>query len=367
LNKLHIRFLLTILGAAASCSAAMAAPRVAPVANLPAAQTLAANIPGRVLHASAGDTYQWPGLYFEARFQGPQVFFKVGPGDVILRVLIDGEPAATLVKPAPGAYEISDLAPGAHSVRVEALTESQAGPNVFAGFFYPQQTKPLPFTPRPRQIEFIGDSHTVGYGNTSSTRECTGDEVWKTTDSSQAFGPRIARHYEADYQLNAISGRGIVRNYGGGAGDPLPEAYPYVLLDHSARYEGRDWHPQVIVIALGTNDFSTALTPTEKWKSREQLHADYESTYAKFLESLRSRNPRAFIAVWATDMAEGEIEAEARKVVARLASKGDDRIQFIPIHGLAMTGCDWHPSLADHAVIADALIHAIDTGRADWR
>jgi hypothetical protein len=123
--------------------------------------------------------------------------------------------------------------------------------------------------------------------------------------------------------VNAISGRGIVRNYGGGAGDPLPEAYPFVLLDHSARYEDAAWRPQIIVIALGTNDFSTPLNPGEKWRSRDELHADFEATYVRFLEALRSRDAQALIVVWATDMADGEIETEVGKAVARVQTGGD--------------------------------------------
>jgi lysophospholipase L1-like esterase len=285
---------------------------------------------------------------------------------VILRVLVDGEPVATLVKPAPGFYETGDLAPQKHTVRVETLTENQAGPNVFEGFFLSKGTRPLRMPPRSRQIEFIGDSHTVGYGNISTTRDCTTDDVWKTTDNSQAFGPKMARHYGADFQVNAISGRGIVRNYGGSPGDPLPEAYPYVLLDHTARFENRRWRPQVIVIALGTNDFSTALDPKEKWKSRDELHADFEQSYLRFLESLRTRNPEAFIVVWATDLAEGEIASEAGKAVARFQSAGDQRSTFVPIHGLAMTGCHWHPSIADDDTIATTLMRVIDDNADAW-
>ena len=218
----------------------------------------------------------------------------------------------------------------------------------------------MAIVPRGRQIEFIGDSHTVGYGNTSKTRDCSADEVWATTDSSQSYGPRIARHYDADYQVNAISGRGIVRNYGGSAGDPLPVAYPFALFDRAARYESKAWTPQVIVVALGTNDFSTPLNANEKWKSRDELHADYEATYLKFVEDLRARNRNAFIVLWATDMAAHEIAQEAAKVAAGLQAKGDARVAFVPIEGLELTGCNWHPSLADHAAVADRLIRFID-------
>ena len=364
--KLHSLLLLSALGTAAlDCSAATPV-RVAAVERPAGARTLAVHVAGRTRDMAGKQTYQWPGVYFEAAFHGPKVYFELGRGDVILRVLVDDQPVATLAKPAPGFYEIANLAQQAHTARIEVLTESQAGPNVFGGFVYPKETRPLPAVPRARQIEFIGDSHTVGYGNTSATRNCSEDDVWKTTDDSQAFGAKMARHYGADYQVNAISGRGIVRNYDGSGGDPLPEAYPYVLLDHSARYENRAWQPQVIVIALGTNDFSTALKPTEQWKSRDQLHADYEATYLRFLTALRARNPEAFIVVWATDMAGGEIETEAGKVVKQFQSAGDPGIVFVPIDGLAMTGCNWHPSIADDDTIANTLMRIIDRNPRAW-
>jgi lysophospholipase L1-like esterase len=348
---------ISCVGAALLSTMACGAPRLAPVAKPPAGlQDVSAEVHGRISH----DRYQWPGLYFEARFSGRSVYFKTGPGDVILNALVDGQLVGTLSKPTSGLYLIDELAPGAHTVRIEALTEAQAGPNEFRGFALMKPAKALPTIPRERQIEFIGDSHTVGYGNTSKTRNCTQDEVWATTDNTQSFGAKVARHYGADYQINAISGRGIVRNYNGSPGDPMPVAYPFALLDHSALYEANTWHPQIIVIALGTNDFSTPLNAGEKWATRDALHADYETTYVKFIEGLRVRNPRAFIIVWATDMAEHEIQQEASKVVALLQANGEGRIAFIPVDSLEMTGCNWHPSLADHDAIAAKLTRYID-------
>jgi lysophospholipase L1-like esterase len=354
-----LRFVIACPGLMLFSMLAFSAPRLslvsAPPSDLKSLPALAA---GRV---GASGQYQWPGLYFEARFTGHSVYFTTGPGDVIVHALVDGESAGTLVKPVTGTYLIDGLAGGAHLIRVEAVTESQSAPNTFGGFALAADGKPLPLSRRKRQIEFIGDSHTVGYGNTSPTRDCTSDDVWKTTDSSRAFAATVARHYEADYQVNAISGRGVVRNYDGSGGDPLPVAYPFMLLDHAARYDDAGWHPQVIVIALGTNDFSTPLKAGEKWKTREELHADFEATYVRFVTTLRSRNPQALIVVWATDMAEHEIQNEATKVVTQLQSAGDHRITFLAIHGLAMTGCNWHPSVADDDEIAADLIPTIDS------
>ncbi len=159
--------------------------------------------------------------------------------------------------------------------------------------------------------------------------------MWSDTDDTQSFGAVTAAHYDADYQINAISGRGVVRNYNGFKGDTLPQAYPYVLFDKKQKYDDPAWRPQVLVIALGTNDFSTPLNPGEPWKTREELHADYEATYVKFLQELRAKNPKAYIIVWATDMANGEIEAEAGKVVQQIKQQGDQHISFLPIDELS--------------------------------
>lgn len=309
---------------------------------------------------------QWPGTYFETAFNGSEARFMLGPGNVALAVTVDNGEPVHLVRPAEGLYRVGDLAPGPHWLRVEVISESQDSVSAFAGFRAPAGTAPLQVPARARQIEFIGDSHTVGYGNTSETRECTGGEVWETTDTSLGLAGLVARAYDADYQVNAISGRGIVRNYNGGEGDTLPEAYPYVLFDHSAIYQPEGWHPQVVIIALGTNDFSTGLNPGEPWETREALQADYVGTYAAFLKMLRARYADTHFVIWATGLAEGEIAEQAQRAVDRVRSEGETEISFVKVTGLGMHGCHWHPDLADDAVIASALREIIDATPGIW-
>jgi lysophospholipase L1-like esterase len=348
--------------------AAVAEPTVTRVNDAP--QDLRP-LPG-VFHGRAQQTganswkYQWPGTYAEVKFVGTEFFFTAGPEPAILRLSMVGGPVFELVGPQAGVYRVAGLAPGEHVARITSVSENQAQPITFGGFSARPPTRSLAPAPRTRQLEFIGDSHTVGYGNISSTRECTEDKVWATTDNWQAFGPVIARHYDADYQVNAISGRGVVRNYGGFKADPLPVAYPFVLFDRATPYKDSNWQPQVIVIALGTNDFSTPLGAGEPWKTRDELHADYEASYLKFLTSLRARNPHALLVLWATDMADGEIASEAKKVVDRLVASGDSQTAFVSINGLGFTACNWHPSTNDDQTIASALIKIIDGRVAGW-
>jgi lysophospholipase L1-like esterase len=359
---MRVRATLAVLLALAT--PAFAEPRVSPapspsVAQAQAQTPVAAEVVGRAVRRGAGWLHQWPGVYFEAAFQGTTVWFDIGGGDQIVRVLVDGAPLARLNKPL-GRYRVEGLEAGPHVARVEIVTESQAAPNLFGGFFLDGQGALMAPKRLDRQIEFIGDSHTVGFGNTSPTRECTREDVWARTDTSQAFGPIVANRFRADYQINAISGRGIVRNYAGRPGRTLPQAYPYALLETQDVYEGAGWRPDLIVVALGTNDFSTPLAASEPWATREALHADFVEAYTSFVQTLRRRNPDAYLVLWATDIADGEVQAQVQKVVARLRAEGEGRLSYLAIDKLAMTGCAWHPSVDDDRRVATAIIEAVE-------
>lgn len=356
-----------------SNSAAHAAPpvRITPVAT---PRTPARPLPMRVVGRAVAQrtpagtdvTRQWPGTYFETRFRGRAAYFRVGSGEVILHVSNDGNEIAKLVKPAPGYYRIDGLGAGEHRVRVAIGSENQSAPTTFGGFYAAPGTTARPLQASQRQIEFIGDSHTVGYGNTSPTQSCSEATVWETTDTAQGIAPRVAAAFGADYQVNAISGRGIVRNYNGMAADTLPRAYPYALFGQKTPIRDPNWAPQVIVIALGTNDFSTALNAGEPWPTRDALHKDYAATYLRFLGQLRAAHPRAFILLWATGLADGEIEREAGAVAQRARAAGDTRVAFVPVKDLAFSACNAHPSLDDDRRIAAAIGSAIAAETGVW-
>ena len=185
---------------------------------------------------------------------------------------------------------------------------------------------------------------------------------------TKVFGAVTANHYGADYQINAISGRGVVRNYNGSKHDTLPEAYPYVLLDKEQKYEDAAWKPQVVVIALGTNDFSTALNAGERWKTRDELHADYERTYVEFLQGLRARDRKALIIVWATDAERGaRSQQRRRRLCGRCRRRGTGTLRSWLSAGAAV----WGLRLGIHRLMMSrrspiGLVRAIDADGKAW-
>ncbi|RYE04008.1 MAG: lipase [Sphingomonadales bacterium] len=304
--------------------------------------------PGRV---GTDGRFGWPGVYFEGRFKGTDVSVKVETGGEPVRLLVDGTVRATLTEPGTSAFTVSGLAAGEHVVRLEKVTESQSGGPRFLGFW--TKGNAMRAQPRARQIEFIGDSHSVGYGDTSPTRECDAAKVRATTDTQSAFGPLAAKALDADYRVIAYSGYGIVRNYSGKMpGENLPFLYPRAVPGDAAAVAApgdRAWRPRVIVINLGTNDFSTTLKPGEAWADAAALHADYRTQYVRFIRTLKRAQPQARFVLMAAKNFADDVAAVAQAAGATL----------LRVPTLELTGCNWHPSLKDHRAMAALVEKAI--------
>mgnify|MGYP000683375057 CR=1 FL=1 len=325
-------------------------------------------------------TYAWPGIYFDARFEGDKFFFVTNDSENILSLLVDGKVIGQLEKPGKAQYAVQGLNWGIHEVRLEKLTESQSGTGRFDGFYISQpQSHGLPPGEKleialepahlARQIEFIGDSYTVGYGNTAGKRTCTKDEIWATTDTSQAFGPLTAKHYNADYQINAFSGLGMVRNYDGREHPKyhMPMLYDRAIFDDATPASQPDWHPQVIVIGIGGNDFSTPVRPDEPWHDAATLRADYVKTYTAFVKTIRARNPTAFIILATPPGREEGYSGGTDDVFAAMKAAGDTQIDRVTLPELDRIGCNGHPSTRADARVADFYIQYLTDHPQVWQ
>lgn len=339
------------LGTFAALALMACAPAPGPA---PASTTM--NVGGRVVHQpDGGMRFGWPGIYFEQRFRGTGVTATVETQTEIFRLYVDGQDRGVL-KPGAPTVAVKGLPQGEHVARLEKLTESQSGGAVFGGFSV--AGVPLPTPARARSIEFIGDSHSVGYGDTSPTRTCTEQEVHDTTDTQQAFGPLVAKRLKAEYRVNAYSGAGVVRNYNGVAPEQnLPILYARQIPgEPGTPANDAGWHPQFIVVKLGANDFSTPLHAGEKWADQAALHADYTRSYSAFLARLIAAQPQAHFVLVANDPYWDDVQA-----VAKQSGRAD--VKVVRTIEMEVTGCNWHPSLKDHRGLADLVQHAIEEFR----
>ena len=303
-------------------------------------------------------TYSWPGVYFEARFSGPAVRVDVNDDQNMLHVLIDNELQLVLPRAGHRSVVLGDLGDGEHTVRVEKISETQGPTGEFLGFFVPDAASKRPPPTYTHLIEFIGDSNMVGYGNTSPGRECTAHEIRDTTNTSLAFSPSVAKHFGADYRMIASSGFGVVRNYANKEqGLTMPVLYDFALHDPDSPTWTTDATADVIVIRLGSNDFSTPLGDDEPWADPDALHADFRQTYAAFVERLQQeQGPARFVL-----LVDPGFEADLQAVRAALAERGIDHVTVLVLPELERSACDYHFSINDHELVATRLIDVLSS------
>jgi hypothetical protein len=306
-------------------------------------------------------THQWPGVYFEASFRGKEVFLKFDDAANDYRLLIDHRAPITIARPGKVELKVSNLPLGDHLLRLEKVGESSSARGSFQGFYTSgSRGKPVPRS-RP-QIEFIGDSAMSGFGNRSETRECSPEQVRLTTDTHSAFPALMAKKHGADYQVNAISGAGVVRNYAGSVPDrTLPRVYPFTFFDRSASYSDPKWSPRIIMIKLEA-DFAAPLKAGERWTSHAELAREFSSKYGRFIAQLHRRHPDAAFILWwfDRDLAHDVsgallVDGMQQKIEASARAAGVQQIHFLPmkLRNLERTACASHYSLRDHKALAD--------------
>lgn len=371
-NPVATNFSLNGVACTGAVNPTTAPPTSQPPTSPPPTSTLAlAHTAGRVKVSGDAAQYSWPGVYFEGRVRGTGVGVVLNDHNSDYEIQVDGATAATLVMPAQGTHWVNGLSNTEHTVRLVKRNESPWSTGAFGGFVAASGgavlAKP---TARTRQVEFIGDSNTAGYGNMSTTRDCSGDQVNRTTNADRTFGAITAKRLNADYQINAISGRGMVRNYNGGdPGISYRTYYDRALLAVDGDvWQPGTWRPQLVVIGLGINDFSTAINAGEPW-TPDSLAAAYRTAYHGFLDKLRTRyGSDTVIVVTAAHMSNTAFGNATRQVVQERNAQGDSRVRHFSYGetGLDLLGCHWHPSAADHQYISNQLYTLIGTLPLSW-
>jgi lysophospholipase L1-like esterase len=294
----------------------------------------------------------WSGVGAVLRFTGTGASVRLDDRGRYFTVLVDGAPQPTLTTtPGEQSYLLaSGLPAGEHTLELYRRTEGSFGETVVLGFDLEGELLAPP--PVQRRIEIVGDSITCGYGN-EGVAPCSFSA--ETENHYLTYGALAARALGAELSTVAWSGKGVVNNYGDDVFEPLPQVYDRLLASDGAPWDF-SWQPDVVVINLGTNDFSTGDDPPE---------AVFVPAYVDFLAHLRAVYPQAFILALAPSL----YGAEAAMVAGYLQSAvdqrhiaGDAELAFADINvDWIGSGCDGHPSLATHAGMAMRLTTELQT------
>ena len=333
-----------------------------PVSVLRAQTNIAADDPniqyiGRFdLTTPAAPAFDWSYCCISAKFQGTSCSVKLGGTSKYFDLYVDGVKTGS-IKSANGGVETlpvaSGLADGVHSVALYRRDEASKGLNTFQGFVLDSGKALVAPDARPcRKLEFIGDSFTCGYGDEAAFGSSFS---YATENACITYAAQMANHYNADCMMTAWSGKGMVRNYGAAgqtSPDPMPYYYARTCGTVATNNYAFTWQPDVVVVVLGINDFSTSPNPSQ---------AQYVGGYSNFVKTLRGHYPNADIICTRLSSMAGSASSYIQAVVN---TSGDSKVHFASVSYTLVNptdlGSDWHPNASGQTKIANAFIPVFD-------
>jgi lysophospholipase L1-like esterase len=301
--------------------------------------------------------YCWSGVIIEAAFTGSTIGMKIDHKKSYYDIEVDDTFDTIVDITSSGEYIFTNnLSDGNHIVRIKLRSEDHYSAASFQGLLLAESGEVLDAPSKPsRKIEFIGDSYTAGYGVESPGRDCDSELLNKYTNAHSTFAANVTKAFHAQSIILGWSGAGMVRNYGAGSkrsDDPFPAHYNRTLgiVNANTDWDYSKWKPELVVICLGTNDYSTSPQPDDSM---------YIGDYHKFIERIRTNYPDASILCVSTG--DETFEKNVETVVSeQKTTYGNTKIYSARYpSSLENTGCDWHPNVKDNIKVADVLIETI--------
>jgi lysophospholipase L1-like esterase len=317
---------------------------------------------GRTLtNADGSVSYDWVGVYLQTDFTGGSIVLEASEkGTSYHNVYIDDQFVSRIKISGKEPQRIvlaENLSNKIHRLRLQKITEAYNGCTTIHGFYLSKGGKLSPVAPKKRFIEVFGDSYTCGYGTEASGPK----ERFKleTEDFDHSFACLIARYFDADYAVEAHSGMGMVRNYGDKKQTSEKNLYTrhtQIFDDYdSTAYDFKAYKPDIVLIQLGTNDFSRNNTPTPD---------QYVGNYEKMIQSLRSHYGNVPILCILPYSAGTYLQTAFEVLKERMSSDKDVHIAEPMLKIISMKndlGADFHPNTQGQQKIAMKLIPQIST------
>jgi len=306
---------------------------------------------GRIDFSDAKKPKFWqPGVYVQAKFRGPSCDFIVndempdGQHNYLTIVIDDMPPRrirttgkTTIVK---GAESLSS---GTHTITICKATESGTGYLEFMGFICEEL---VPFGTRPeRMIEFIGNSITSSAGSDASLVACDKGQWYDQHNAYMSYGPMTARALNAQWQLSAVSGIGLMKSWR--FDKTMPQVYDKMDMRHDAHpWNFKNYKPDVVTVCLGEND-------------GPQDSTQFAKNYVAFIGTLRKHYPDAYIVCLSSPMAEPSfnqmIQYYLKGITRYMNTQGDKKVSHYFFSKSYTEGCGGHPSQAQHEQLATEL------------
>ena len=235
-------------------------------------------------------------------------------------------------------------------------TEADQGRTTFHEFLTDKgllQAAPV----KERLIEFVGDSYTCGYGieNSISRNRYTPE----TQNTAKTYCALLARYFDADFITVSHSGKGITRNYDDGDRNSrwyMPDRYTCTFDNaRQPKWEPGDLKPDITMIYLGQNDFST---------ERQPMRDPFKNSYKRLIKEIKDYYGEDHPILCVSTKVDKLLFDFVRECVEECGYRNvyyDGMFQAVHLDNDQELGADWHPNWKAHIKLAYALIPYFST------
>lgn len=296
-----------------------------------------------------------PGVYITTKFTGSYCEIILndevlwGKNHNYIEIVVDGVAKRLQTKTAHDTIVVaSSLSPGTHTLTICKNTEANIGYLELVGIRCKQLVKPAP-KPK-RKIECIGNSITCGTGSDVSQIPC-GKGVWQDQHNAYlSYGAVTARTLSAQYHLSAVSGIGLMHSCCN-MNTVMPPVFDKISMrNDTINWKFNKYQPDVVTVCLGQNDGI-------------QDSALFCENYILFIKQLRGYYPKAQLLLISSPMADERLKKFMKKTITAVSNKmnsnGDKKVGVYFFTKQYHNGCDSHPDLEEHELIARELTLAI--------
>jgi hypothetical protein len=294
--------------------------------------------------------YWSPGVYVTIKFKGAAITSIIndqelwGKNHNYLEVVVDNEKLRIQTKYKTNFIRIANLTDTLHTLTICKNTESNIGFIEFGGVYCNTILQPAP---KPtHKIEFIGNSITCGASSDLSGIPC-GKGVWHDQHNAyMAYGPVTARALKAQWYLSSVSGIGLIHSCCNMDIIMPPVFNKIEMRGDSIPWDFKNYQPNVVTVCLGQNDGI-------------QDSSKFCGAYVDFIHQLRRYYPNAQLVLLTSPMADEKLKAVLKNqingVISFLNKEGEKKISKYFFSRSYNGGCDYHPSVEEHQLIAAEL------------
>lgn len=307
--------------------------------------------------------FDWSGVYIQFSFRSTECSVKMSDtGHNYYNFFVDDQPVKVFdVKSDTTLVIGSNLGMQIHKVQIYKRTEGNQGLGTFKGILLSENGELLPWKDIPaRKIEFIGNSITCGYGTEGLSK---GEHFKPSTENNyQSYAPIMARAFNADYHIVAHSGQGAVRNYGDKekvSAIAMPNRFNRVFDEKEQPiWDFSLWKPDVVVINLGTNDFSTQPFPDKK---------QFQDGYAKLINEVQKQYGKIPVFCIVGPMIDEPCYSYVKEMVEDFRTASQQKnIYFVGIPSYLTNpekdlGSDYHPNYSGQRKMAAHVLPVISS------